>query len=100
MTKLLMTIMVVLGFVAVWLFYCNKSLKNDLTAANAEIAGLTASVMEMKDLVGVYAKADKEAKEFEKELINDTNTDNLYSGIAQENIAINGSGIVKAVLGE
>lgn len=77
MTKLLMTIMVVLGVVAAWLFLSNKSLKNDLTAANAEIAGLTASVMEMKDLVAVYAKAEKEAKEFEKELINDTNTDNL-----------------------
>lgn len=77
MTKVLMTIMVVLGVVAAWLFLSNKSLKNDLTAANAEIAGLTASVMEMKDLVAVYAKADKEAKEFEKELINDTNTDNL-----------------------
>ena len=77
MTKVFMTIMVVLGVVAAWLFYCNKGLKADLTAANAEIAGLTASVMEMKDLVAVYAKAEKEAKEFEKELINDTNTDNL-----------------------
>lgn len=77
MNRFLWISLCVLGFVAFWLFYCNKSLKNDLTAANAEIAGLTASVMEMKDLVAVYAKADKEAKEFEKELINDTNTDNL-----------------------
>lgn len=76
MTKFIMTIMVVLGVVAAWLFYCNKSLKNDLTAANAEIAGLTASVMEMKDLVATYAEAEKKAKEFEKEL-NDDKTDNL-----------------------
>ena len=76
MTKLLMTIMVVLGVVAAWLFLSNKSLKNDLTAANAEIAGLTASVMEMKDLVATYAEAEKKAKEFEKEL-NDDKTDNL-----------------------
>lgn len=76
MTKVFMTIMVVLGVVAAWLFYCNKGLKADLTAANAEIAGLTASVMEMKDLVATYAEAEKKAKEFEKEL-NDDKTDNL-----------------------
>lgn len=77
MTRILAISLVILGVVATWLFYCNKGLKAELTAANAAIAGLTASVQEMKDVVKTYAEAEKQAKEFEKELINDENTDNL-----------------------
>lgn len=77
MTKFLAISLAVLGCVAIWLFWCNKGLKADLNAANVEIANLTASVQEMKDVVKTYAEAEKNAKEFEKELINDTNADNL-----------------------
>lgn len=77
MVRFLAISLVILGVAAVWLFYCNKGLKADLTAANAEIASLTASVQEMKDVVKTYAEAEAKAKEFEKELINDENTDNL-----------------------
>ena len=74
--KALVISFILLLMVAVFLFYSNKGLRTDLTAANAEIAGLTAAVAEMKGVVAAYAEAEKQAKEFEKELSNDT-TDNL-----------------------
>lgn len=77
MREILAVGLLVLGCITAWLFYCNKGLKADLNTANAEIASLMASVQEMKDVVKTYAEAEKQAKEFEKELINDTTTDNL-----------------------
>lgn len=77
MVKILAICLVILGCVAAWLFYSNKELKSDLTAANAEITNLTASVLEMKNIISTYAVADRQAKDFERELNNDKNVDNL-----------------------
>ena len=84
MTRILASIIVIISLVAVWLYASNKSLKNSLTAAQGEIAlkdeyifSLEHSVREMSNTIATQAQAIEQAKDFEKELNDDTNVDNL-----------------------
>lgn len=54
----------------------DKRLKRATDAENQVIA-LQTALSEQKLVIETYAKAEEQAKEFEKELINDTNVDNL-----------------------
>ena len=55
----------------------NTSLKTEITDFKQQVSDLQLAVNVMKDTIETYAKADEQAKEFEKELINDKNVDNL-----------------------
>lgn len=50
---------------------------NKIANLELDIAKYRADAEESKKVLSIYAEADKQSKEFEKELINDTNVDNL-----------------------
>lgn len=84
MNRLLLISIAFLAAVSAILFFSNKHLKTELNAANGQIAlkdtyifTLEHSVRELQNNIAIYAKADEQAEEFNKELINDTNVDNL-----------------------
>lgn len=54
----------------------SDSRQKRLTTAENQITALETAVNEQKRMIEIYAQAEEEAKEFEKELNNDT-TDNL-----------------------
>lgn len=84
MDRILMIVAVFLGLVAVYLFFSNKSYKNENTLLKTQISykdeyilNLENSVKKMESAINTYAEAEKDAKEFEKELNDDKNVDNL-----------------------
>lgn len=84
MTRVLLIIVAIMAAISLFLYMGNKHLKTELNAANGEIALkdeyifiLEHSVREMQNNIAIYAKADEQAEEFNKELINDETTDNL-----------------------
>lgn len=84
MDRILMIVAVFLGLVAVYLFFSNKSYKNENTLLKTQISykdeyilNLEKSVKKMESAINTNAKAEEQAKEFEKELNDDTNIDNL-----------------------
>lgn len=84
MNRILLISIAFLAAVSAILFFSNKHLKTELNAANGQIAlkdeyifTLEHSVRELQNNIEIYAKADEQAEEFNKELINDTNVDNL-----------------------
>lgn len=84
MTRILLLSWAIFAVVVGFLFFSNKHLKTELNAANGQIAlkdtyifTLEHSVRELQNNIAIYAKADEQAEEFNKELINDTNVDNL-----------------------
>lgn len=84
MTRVLLIIVAIMAATSLFLYMGNKHLKTELNAANGEIALkdeyifiLEHSVRELQNNIAIYAKADEQAEEFNKELINDETTDNL-----------------------
>lgn len=84
MTRALLIIVAIMAAITLFLYAGNKHLKTELNAANGQIALkdeyifiLEHSVREMQNNIAIYAKADEQAEEFNKELINDETTDNL-----------------------
>lgn len=84
MTRVLLIIVAIMAAISLFLYMGNKHLKTELNAANGEIAHkdeyifiLEHSVRELQNNIAIYAKADEQAEEFNKELINDETTDNL-----------------------
>ena len=83
MVKILTTICVFLAVCALYFNFRVDYLKNENTSLRSEKNGLwervnklEVTVKEKDNLIKIYAEAGKQAKEFEKELNNDT-TDNL-----------------------
>lgn len=71
----------IIGFIiaivtAVFFKFQSDSRGKRLTTAENQITALETAINEQKRAIEIYAQAEKEAKEFEKELNNDT-TDNL-----------------------
>lgn len=84
MNRILLISIAFLAVTSAILFFSNKHLKTELNAANGQIAlkdeyifTLEHSVRELQNNIEIYAKADEQAEEFNKELINDETTDNL-----------------------
>jgi chromosome segregation ATPase len=63
MTKILLIVTSVLAFVAVGLFYANKGLKTDLTAANSQITELNSKIEGFKNEISKYNRAQERAAE-------------------------------------
>ena len=76
MVKFLSLCLFILTCVAVFFKFQSDSRQKRLTDAENRIIALETAINEQKHMIEVYAQADKEAKEFEKELNNDE-TDNL-----------------------
>ena len=84
MNRLLLISIAFLAVTSAILFFSNKHLKTELNAANGQIAlkdeyifTLEYAVKDLQNNIAIYAKADEQAEEFNKELINDETTDNL-----------------------
>lgn len=84
MTRILSIVLIILAVVVGILYLRNKSLSTELSAAKGEIAlkdeyifSLEHSVREMSNTIATQAQAIEQAKDFEKELNDDTNVDNL-----------------------
>lgn len=84
MIRILIASWVFFAVVVGYFIFSNKSYKNENTSLKGEIAlkdtyifTLEHSVRELQNNIAIYAKADEQAEEFNKELINDTNVDNL-----------------------
>lgn len=84
MTRIFVIVIVILSVAAGVLYLRNMSLKSELSAANGQIAlkdeyifTLEYAVKDLQNNIAIYAKADEQAEEFNKELINDETTDNL-----------------------
>lgn len=76
MVKFLSIALVIIACVAVFFKLQSDSRQRRLTDAENQIVALETAINEQKHVIEVYAQAEKEAKEFEKELNNDE-TDNL-----------------------
>lgn len=63
MTKILLIVTSVLALVAVGLFYANKGLKTDLTAANSQITELNSKIEGFKNEISKYNRAQERAAE-------------------------------------
>lgn len=67
MTKILLIVTSVLALVAVGLFYANKGLRTDLTAANSQITELNSKIEGFKNAIQEYNDAqDRAGKKIEK----------------------------------
>ena len=63
MTKILLIVTSVLALVAVGLFYANKGLRTDLTAANSQITELNNKIEGFKNEISKYNRAQERAAE-------------------------------------
>ena len=67
----------VVSFIATHYKHINEQQNTEIADLRLDVARHKADAEESKKIIAIYAEANKQAKEFEKELIDDTNKDNL-----------------------